>query len=118
MIELVIFGAVLVAYAAVSGRLDGTPLTAPMVFTGVGIVVALAGGSLGMDVPESGGTVHITAIAKHVAEVALVLLLFTGAARIDVRSLGKAPRLPLRLLALGLPLTIALGSLMALVLFG
>ncbi len=117
MIELVVFGAVLVGYTLVSGRLDGTPLTAPMVFTGAGIVVALAGGSVGVDVAESGGTVHVTETGKHLAEVALVLLLFTGAARIDVRSLGEKPRLPLRLLAIGLPLTIALGSLVALVLF-
>jgi NhaP-type Na+/H+ or K+/H+ antiporter len=118
VIELVVFGAVLVGYALVSARLDGTPLTAPMVFTGAGMAVALAGGSLGIDVADSDGTVHLTETAKHVAEIALVLLLFTGAARIDVRALGERPRLPLRLLALGLPLTIALGSLVALVLFG
>jgi len=116
VIELVVFGCVLVGYALVSERLDGTPLTAPMVFTSAGIVVALAGGSFGADVTFSGGSVHLTETAKHVAELALVLLLFTGAARIDLRAVPAGERLPLRLLGIGLPLTILLGGLAALVL--
>jgi len=116
VIELVVFGCVLVGYALVSERLDGTPLTAPMVFTSAGIVVALAGGSFGADVTFSGGSVHLTETAKHVAELALVLLLFTGAARIDLRAVPTGERLPLRLLGIGLPLTILLGGLAALVL--
>ena len=50
------------------------------------------------------------------AELALVLLLFTSAARIDVRRLRADP-LSARLLGIGLPLTIALGTVVALVLF-
>ena len=44
-----------------------------------------------------------------VAELALVLLLFTDAARVDVRAL-RGNVLPVRLLCIGLPLTIALGT--------
>jgi NhaP-type Na+/H+ or K+/H+ antiporter len=116
VIELVVFGCVLVGYALVSGRLDGTPLTAPMVFAGAGIVVGLAGGSFGADLSVSGGSEHLTENAKHVAELALVLLLFSGAARIDLRAVPRGTRLPLRLLGIGLPLTILLGGLAALVL--
>jgi NhaP-type Na+/H+ or K+/H+ antiporter len=115
VIELVVFGCILVGYALVSELLDGTPLTAPMVFAGAGILVALAGGSFGEDVTFSGGSVHLTETAKHVAELALVLLLFTGAARIDLRAVPRGERLPLRLLGIGLPLTILLGGLAALV---
>ena len=50
-----------------------------------------------------------------VAELALVLLLFTDAARIEVRALRGNP-LPMRLLCIGLPLTIALGSVVAIAL--
>jgi NhaP-type Na+/H+ or K+/H+ antiporter len=50
-----------------------------------------------------------------VAEIALVLLLFTDAARIDVRHV-RANVLPRRLLLIGLPLTIGLGTLLALAL--
>jgi NhaP-type Na+/H+ or K+/H+ antiporter len=48
-----------------------------------------------------------------VSELALVLLLFTDAARIDPRSLRGNP-LPARLLGIGLPLTVALGALVGL----
>ena len=47
-----------------------------------------------------------------VAELALVLLLFTDAAQIDPRHLRRNA-LPLRLLGIGLPLTIGLGTLTA-----
>ena len=49
------------------------------------------------------------------AELALVLLLFADAARIDPRALRRNP-LPARLLGIGLPLTVALGTLVGLVL--
>jgi NhaP-type Na+/H+ or K+/H+ antiporter len=50
-----------------------------------------------------------------VAELALMLLLFTDAARIDPRRL-RGNVLPLRLLGIGLPLTIGLGTVLALLL--
>ena len=116
MIELVIFGAVLVGYTLVSRRLVGTPLTAPMVFAVAGLLVGLGGGSIGIDV--SSGEVHVTENARHLAEIALVLLLFTDAARIDLRVLRAGKSLPMRLLALGLPLTIVLGGVLALLVLG
>jgi len=69
------------------------------------------GVTIGEGVDEN---VEITESARHVAEIALVLLLFTGAARVDVRRLHRESRLPLRLLCIGLPLSIALGALLAL----
>ena len=114
MTELIVFGLVVVGYALVSGRLDGTPVTAPMVFVAAGIA-ASAAGTFGVGVEES--RVLLPETPKHVAELALVLLLFTGAARIDVRALRSTSNLPLRLLAIGLPLSILLGGLVALGLF-
>jgi NhaP-type Na+/H+ or K+/H+ antiporter len=113
MPELAVFGVLLVLYGLVSGRLEGTPVTAPMVFAGAGLVVGLAGGDLGVATGEE-GSVHVPETARHVAEIALVLLLFTGAARIDVRVLRERSGLALRLLTIGLPLSIALGALLAL----
>jgi sodium/hydrogen antiporter len=52
-----------------------------------------------------------------VAEVALVLLLFADAARLDVRTLRHNP-LPFRLLGIGLPLTVLLGTAFAVALLG
>jgi NhaP-type Na+/H+ or K+/H+ antiporter len=115
MPELAVFGVLLVLFGLVSRRLDGTPVTAPMVFTGTGLLVGAFSGNLGVTIEEGGGeSVEITETARHVAEIALVLLLFTGAARIDPRVLRERSGLPLRLLTIGLPLSIALGALVAL----
>jgi NhaP-type Na+/H+ or K+/H+ antiporter len=113
MPELAVFGVLLVLYGLVSKRLNGTPVTAPMLFAGAGLVVGAAGGDLGLETGGE-GSVHVPETARHVAEIALVLLLFTGAARIDVRVLRERSGLPLRLLTIGLPLSIALGALVAL----
>jgi NhaP-type Na+/H+ or K+/H+ antiporter len=112
--ELIVFGLVLVGYGLVSGRLDGTPITAPMVFVAAGIA---AGATDAFGIRVEGSHVLVPETPKHVAEFALVLLLFTGAARIDIRALRSASNLPLRLLAIGLPLSILLGGLIALALF-
>jgi hypothetical protein len=47
--------------------------------------------------------------AFHVAELALAILLFSDAARVDVRSLRGNASVPGRLLGVGMPLTSALG---------
>ena len=47
--------------------------------------------------------------AFHVAELALAIVLFSDAARIDLRSLRGNASLPGRLLGIGMPVTIALG---------
>jgi sodium/hydrogen antiporter len=102
---------VVLAYAAVSQRLEGTSITAPMVFVGAGL---LAGGkTLGLvDLETNGETI------KLLAESTLAVVLFGDAARIDLRALWKERRVPDRLLGIGLPLTIVAGFLVALVVFG
>jgi NhaP-type Na+/H+ or K+/H+ antiporter len=98
-------------FAALSRRLDGTPITAPMVFTAVGLVAgAKAAGWIEPD--PSGETV------KVLAEVTLALVLFGDASRIDLRALWQEHRVPDRLLGIGLPLTIVAGFLAALAVFG
>jgi sodium/hydrogen antiporter len=102
---------VVLAYAAVSRRLEGTPITAPMVFTGAGL---LAGASVTglIDVEPSGEKV------KLLAESTLAIVLFGDASRIDLRVLWKERRVPDRLLGIGLPLTIVAGFVVALLVFG
>ena len=51
---------------------------------------------------------------KAVVEVALALVLFADASRIDLRALRREVDIPVRLLGIGLPLTIAAGTLVAL----
>jgi NhaP-type Na+/H+ or K+/H+ antiporter len=110
MTLIVIFVALILLYSMVSRRLDRTILTAPIVFTGAGILVLLVLPSLREQ--QSNIEVFMT-----VAEVGLVLLLFNDASRIDRQVLKSMRNLPVRLLSVGMLLTILLGALGALVVF-
>jgi NhaP-type Na+/H+ or K+/H+ antiporter len=101
----------LLAFAAVSGRLDGTPITGPMVFTAFGLLVG--GDALGLVDPRVSGEA-----VKLLAEATLALVLFGDAARIDLRALRGEVSLPARLLGIGLPLTLVAGFGVGLVLLG
>ena len=108
---LAIVALTVLAVAAVSGRLSGTPVTPVMVFTGVGLL--LGPEVFGeIDLASSGGTV------QALAEATLALVLFSDASRIDLRMLRREVGVPTRLLGIGLPLTIALGAVAAAAIFG
>jgi Sodium/hydrogen exchanger family len=55
---------------------------------------------------------------KLLAEATLTVVLFADASRIDLRTLRREYAVPARLLGFGLPLTIAVGALLAAALFG
>jgi NhaP-type Na+/H+ or K+/H+ antiporter len=99
---LAVLAAVVLAYALVSRRLERSVVSAPMVFVAAGILA----GPDALDLVNLDAT-HGTAF--HVAELALAILLFSDAARIDVHSLRGNASLPGRLLGIGMPATIALG---------
>jgi sodium/hydrogen antiporter len=102
MDDLAVLAAVVVAYALVSRRLEASVLSAPLVFVAAGVVAGpeVLGLSSG-EISEGAGLV--------LAEVALAFVLFSDAARIDLRRLRTREKLPARLLGIGMPLTIALG---------
>ncbi len=85
-------------------RLSATMLTAPMVFIAFGY--ALSHGKL---FPHSSAEqlLHI------VAEIALILLLFLDAAQIRLSALRERHVWPVRMLTIGLPLSIAMGTFAA-----
>ncbi len=98
----VVWGALaLLAWALVSGRARRWPLTMPMVLVAVGAAVSVLSQG-GKDVPES--TVGL------VGEVALAVVLFGDAVRIDLGALRREGGLPGRLLLVGLPLSVVLGT--------
>jgi NhaP-type Na+/H+ or K+/H+ antiporter len=100
----------LVAFAAVAGRLNGTVVTPAIVFTGIGYILGAEGVDLiGADL--SAGTV------RALAEVTLALVLFSDASGLNTRALRREAGVPSRLLGIGLPLTIVVGTLLALWLF-
>jgi NhaP-type Na+/H+ or K+/H+ antiporter len=96
-------GFAVLAFSLVSGRLKGSYVTLPMVFILFGLVVGNGGLQL-IDAPVSHGAIHV------LAEITLALILFSDAARIDLRLLLSDHDLPARMLAIGMPLTIALGT--------
>ena len=101
---------VLLAYAAVSGRLHGTAITPAIVFTGVGYLVGTEGFDLiGAELDAS--TVRL------LAEVTLALVLFGDASALHVGLLRREAGIPIRLLGVGLPLIIVFGGVLALVMF-
>jgi sodium/hydrogen antiporter len=101
----------LLAFAAVSGRIDGTPITGPMLFTAAGLLLGVD--ALGLVDPSATGEA-----VKLLAEATLTVVLFSDASRIDLRALRSALGVPARLLGIGLPLTIALGFVVAIGLLG
>ena len=100
----------ILAFGVYSKRLSHGFLTAPMVFAAFGF--ALGSETLGiMQLEEGAGFVHTT------AEITLIVVLFTDASRIELRALRREYALPLRMLAVGMPLSLLLGTLAALRLF-
>lgn len=100
----------LLAYALVSGRLEGTVLTAPLLFVAFGFIAGPGGlGFVAIDVEHS--AIHV------IAELTLILVLFTDAARIDLNRVRLDHNLPTRMLLLGLPLVMGAGMLVAIALF-
>jgi sodium/hydrogen antiporter len=108
--ELTIIAGGVLAVAAISRRLKGTSVTAPMVFVAVGVIV----GPLVFDGVTSAPT---SEGVRTLAEATLAVVLFADAARIKPRLLRREFGVPLRLLGVGLPLTIALGTLLASLIF-
>ena len=100
----------LLLYALVSGRLNGTVITAPLVFIVFGYVAGPGGlGVAQVDVDHS--------IVHAIAEFTLIVVLFADAARMDLKRLRADHNLPVRMLVVGLPLCIAAGTLAATQLF-
>ena len=92
-----------VLFTLVSGRLQDSILTGPMLFAAFGFV---AGDAVL-------GAIHVDfghAFVHGLAEITLVFVLFSDAARIELRQV-RSQNLPIRLLLIGLPLIIVAGTL-------
>lgn len=105
--DLAVVALVLVGYALLSGRSRRWPVTMPMVLVGAG-VLSHATGLVRLDLSHSG--------IGLVGEAALAVVLFSDAVRIDVRVLRRERGLPLRLLGIGLPLSILVGAVVVVLL--
>jgi NhaP-type Na+/H+ or K+/H+ antiporter len=101
-----VFVLLLFLYSLASRRLEGTVVTAPIVFTVAGVVMLPA-----MErILRAGVDAHVF---LNLAEFGLVLLLFTDASRTELAVLKDIRTLPARLLSFGMLLTILLGAVVA-----
>ena len=106
--EFAFFAAIVLAFAVVSRRVERLNITAPMAFVAAGLLL---------------GASHVFNVLLNnevlllVGSIALALVLFTDASRINVSLFRVNAALPARLLIIGLPLTIAAGALIAALLF-
>ena len=108
--SLAVVAALVLGYAAVSRRLDRSVVSAAMVFVAGGLVAG----------PEVLGWFDLEIESEAVrllAEATLTVVLFTDASRIDLPALWRDVGLPVRLLGIGLPLTIVVGTLFAAAVF-
>ena len=97
---LATIGVSLLLVAAVSRYLSGTPLTPAILVVTVGVLV----GPLVLDeiaVQPTSSTV------RTLAEATLAVVLFSDSSRVDLRALKSEASMPVRLLGVGLILTVA-----------
>ena len=109
-IELAILALLVAGYALIAARLDRLSIGPALAFMAIGIVLA----------DDVLGPISIKPEAEPIrllAEVTLTLLLFADASTIRSRSLRQDAAPVARLLVIGLPLTIALGTVIAVLLF-
>lgn len=109
--DLAIVAALVFAWGTVSAKLERYDVTAPITFVLAGLL--LTHGPLAFL-----GVTPSSHLIKELAEFTLVLVLFSDASRVGLHELRVDAGLYLRLLGIALPLTIGLGTLLALALTG
>ena len=105
-VDVAVLALLVLGWAVFSEALARLNINGPLTFSVAGYVLAN---------PDWGLlSVNVDAPAIHaVAELTLALLLFSDASRVDVSKLRRDIGFPARLLGIGLPLSIALGALLA-----
>ena len=103
-----VFAALVLGFAVTARWLSRVYLTAPITFVAAGAVISAVTPSMAADVTE---------FVKVLAEVTLALILFHDAAQVRPRQIEADRGSILRLLLVGLPLTVLIGFLAARVVF-
>ena len=108
---LTIFAAFALAYSLIASRLEKTPINGALVYV-------LAGMLIGPDLLDLINLSIEGETVSRLAEIALAICLFTDSSNANLTVLRRVEAIPVRLLLLGLPLTIALGMGIAWLIFG
>ena len=106
--QIMAFGILLcvIAYALLSKSIAKSILTLPIIFMGIGFVTSHA-------VETAASPESLDHSRRLLAEVTLVLVLFSDASHVRFRRLRESFQVPLRMLLIGLPLTIGFGTAVA-----
>ena len=108
--NMAILAAFAFLYSTFAKGIERTWVSGPIVFTAFGLLL----GPLGAGIL----TLNVTNEAlRTLAEITLALVLFSDAASADLSILRSSLRIPERMLAIGLPLTILLGFVVGMLLF-
>lgn len=108
---VIVFTALLIlGYGVFSKLTEKSIISAPMVFVTVGIIISFFVGE------EWREGINAKWVAP-IAQITLILVLFIDASTLNLKALMRDRRLPMRLLFIGLPLTMVLGILFAVPLF-
>ncbi len=109
-VELAVLALFVFCYSLVAGRIDKMPMSGPIVFVIAGLLMGPLGlGWFADDVSSTDFRVF--------ADLTLALILFIDAANADLSILKHQMRIPFRMLLFGLPGVIALGTVLASLLF-
>jgi len=101
---------VIIVYGYFSKLLFHINISAPMVFTTLGVLLSpLFFGSSSIDINGD--------LIQTIAEITLVIVLFSDASALNLQNLKREWKLPARLLAIGLPITIILSTYIATLFF-
>lgn len=110
--ELLIFviALIVLTYGFFSKALEKFNISGPMIFMFLGVLLSpLVFGLTNLKVDET--------VVEIIAEIALILVLFTDASSLNIEKLRREWRLSVRLLFIGLPLTIVFASGVAILFF-
>lgn len=112
VLAVLVFG-----FGLLSRRLSRGVITPPLAFVGFGMLLSAPAMEL-LGIPSLLGKAdHLEPVIHLLGEFTLVVVLFTDAAQIDIRALRRGAGLPVRLLGIGMPLTIVAGTIAAAVVF-
>jgi len=101
-LDLALLAGCALLFSCVAGRIEKSSVTGPIVFILFGFLI----GPLGLDwlsLEVKAGTL------KFLAELTLALVLFIDAASADLKVLRRESTIPVRMLLIGLPLTLLFG---------
>lgn len=105
VIVLAVLGCIFI-YSLLTNAISKSILTLPIIFMAIGFICA-------RPIEGLAGTQVLAEGKRLLAEITLVLVLFSDASHVRLRALRQNFKIPLRMLVIGLPLTIGLGTMVA-----